>query len=209
MTDFENNQEKTQGAEDAYTKQQAERVDSLNQSFQAYQQAHGGNEQPSAAPQAPQGYVPGGFSTGGIAPEQGASQAPNQPPYTQPTSPNGQNYYQNNQNYYQPGSYQNYGQPQGDKAHTYALISMICGIASCVLFWSSVSSILGLGAGIAAIILALQSGKLSPDGKRESMATAGLITGIVGIALCVMGFACALCLCASAASFMDSFQYFR
>ena len=68
--------------------------------------------------------------------------------------------------------------PTATKANSKALIALICGIVAIVL---SSSIVLGIAAGVVAIVFALQAKKVAPDGK----ATAGLVCGIIGIALSV------------------------
>lgn len=66
-----------------------------------------------------------------------------------------------------------------------ALGALICGIASIITGWIFVGIVLGA----VAIVLAIQSKKISGD---SSMATAGLLCGIVGI---VYGIPSAICHC--------------
>ena len=65
---------------------------------------------------------------------------------------------------------------------TLSLIGFIIGIASVVFAWTF---ILGVGGGIAAIILS-RRGKKSEPGAPTWMSTVGLITGIAGIVLGVI-----------------------
>lgn len=84
---------------------------------------------------------------------------------------------------------------------TKAIISLVCGIVSIVLPWFGWGCVLSLAAGIVALILAVKTRKLNDENK--GMATAGLITGIIGIVLsgimlvCVV---CAVCVATSVAS---------
>ena len=84
--------------------------------------------------------------------------------------------------------------------YTMSLISMICGIVSCAMFWMHIGGIFALLSGVAAIILGIMSGKKSLTGKRNGMATTGLICGIIGISLTVIALACWACACSYLAS---------
>lgn len=88
---------------------------------------------------------------------------------------------------------------------TKAIISLVCGIVSIVLPWFGWGCVLSLAAGIVALILAVKTRKLNDENK--GMATAGLITGIIGIVLsgimlvCVV---CAVCVVASSEAALTS-----
>ncbi len=88
---------------------------------------------------------------------------------------------------------------------TKAIISLVCGIVSIVLPWFGWGCLLSLAAGIVAVILAVQTRKFNDENK--GMATAGLITGIIGIVLsgimlvCVV---CAVCIVASSEAALTS-----
>lgn len=116
------------------------------------------------------------------------------------------NAWQNQQGAQSPYGQPNYGQrayqqpQQGttqDPGYTMSIISMICGIVSCVMFWGRIGGFLSIACGIAAVILGILSGKKSLDGKRNGMALAGLITGIIGIALSIISIACWACACSA------------
>lgn len=102
-------------------------------------------------------------------------------------------------------TYQQPASSSSDPGYTMALISMICGIVSCVMFWMRIGGFFALLAGIAAIILGIMSGKRSLTGKRNGMATAGLICGIIGISLTVIAMACWACACSYLASTFGNF----
>lgn len=76
-----------------------------------------------------------------------------------------------------------------------AIVSIVCGIASIVLPWipvaSLIFSIIALAAGIVAIVLGAKVRKLNDQNK--GIATGGLVTGIIGVVLSGIIFACALC----------------
>ena len=88
---------------------------------------------------------------------------------------------------------------------TKAIISLVCGIVSIVLPWFGWGCVLSLAAGIVAVILAVKTRKFNDESK--GMATAGLITGIIGIVLsgimlvCVV---CAVCVVASSEAALTS-----
>ncbi len=88
---------------------------------------------------------------------------------------------------------------------TKAIISLVCGIVSIVLPWFGWGCVLSLAAGIVALILAVKTRKFNDENK--GMATAGLITGIIGIVLsgimlvCVV---CAVCVVASSEAALTS-----
>ena len=112
------------------------------------------------------------------------------------------NYY--NQYQYQ---YQQAYKPKNidpEKSHNYALISMILGITSVVLCWMGYGAVMGLLTGVAAIVLAILSSKRSPIQKMESMAIAGLITGICGCSLSVLTIACTACAISAYKDFIHS-----
>ena len=170
-----------------------------NGTFARYQAGGPGNE--------PQGGSPYGQPTGQGYQAAGA----------QGYQPNQQSYQAGPQNYqagpqgFQTGNpgYQNYSQPapaSEDPGYTMSIISMICGIVSCVLFWGRIGGFLSILCGAAAIVLGVMSGKKSLTGERNGMATAGLITGIIGISLSIISIACWTCVCASLSSeFMSEF----
>lgn len=80
-----------------------------------------------------------------------------------------------------------------------AIGSLVCGIVSIVLAWLGYGAIVGLAAGIVAIVLAAKVRKFNDANK--GLATGGLVTGIIGVVLCGILFACAVCAtCAVATS---------
>ena len=173
-----------------------------------------GNPQPQVPPQ-------NVMSNGSQNPNVGA--APNVNPYSNTyRSPNGnanpysntsypntsrpaQNTYQQQQNYnaYQQAAdqmnyqgqqpYPQQGYAMEDPSKNISTWSMVLGIASCVIGFMGWGAILGLGLGIAAIILGVKAGKIAPYGKRNGMATAGLICGIVGVCISGVVLACTAC----------------
>ncbi|MBQ3109031.1 MAG: DUF4190 domain-containing protein [Clostridia bacterium] len=103
----------------------------------------------------------------------------------------------NNQQYQQP-QYQPQYQPQkpNDPFKGKAIASMVLGIVSLVFFWAGIASLAALVCGVIAVILGGQARKgaqnmgLKPNG----MATAGLVTGLIGAILCIIGFiSCVAC----------------
>lgn len=62
-----------------------------------------------------------------------------------------------------------------------AIASLVCGIVSVVLAWFGYGAIAGLAAGIVAIVLGVGVRKLNDENK--NFATAGLVTGIIGVVL--------------------------
>ncbi len=68
-----------------------------------------------------------------------------------------------------------------NKAHTYAIVTLVLGIVSIALIFFGWSAIIGLGCGIVAIVFAKKTKKESSE--NEPMATAGFICGIIGTAL--------------------------
>lgn len=137
--------------------------------------------------------APGGGMNQGYASQQGTSQ---QGPYQQNNQAGPYSYnpnpYGNPAGYQQP--YQKPGaRAQDDPGYTMGLISMILGIASCVLFlFGSVGAFITVGLGVSAIILGVLSGKKSVI-QRNGYATTGLVCGIIGVALGVIAVACWAC----------------
>lgn len=96
-----------------------------------------------------------------------------------------QQYQQPQQNYQQPYQ-QNYGQQGPDQSNVLPIVAMVLGIVSIVLTCfvsASWSTWLGLACAVAAIVIGAISKK--KFGK-NAMATAGLVCGIVAIALWVL-----------------------
>lgn len=73
----------------------------------------------------------------------------------------------------------------------FAIASLICGILSIVLPWIPYGYIFAIAAGIVAIVLSVKVRKLNDANK--GMATGGLVTGIIGIALAGVIIVCAIC----------------
>ena len=72
-----------------------------------------------------------------------------------------------------------------------AIGSLVCGILSLVFIFFGYGALLGIVAGIIAIVLAVNSQKKGYEG---GMRKAGLVLGIIGTVLCAITFvACALC----------------
>ncbi len=85
-----------------------------------------------------------------------------------------------------------------------ATASLVCGILSLVFTFFGYGALLGIIAGIAAIVLAVNSKKQGFEG---GMRNAGLVLGIIGTVLCGITFvACALCMgaCNAAVSSIES-----
>lgn len=72
-----------------------------------------------------------------------------------------------------------------------AIASLVCGIASIVLPWIKYGYFIAIAAGIVAIILAVKVRKANDENK--NLATGGLVTGIVGVALAGVLMVCAIC----------------
>lgn len=72
-----------------------------------------------------------------------------------------------------------------------AIASLICGIVSVVLAWFGYGAIAGLAAGIVAIVLGVGVRKLNDENK--NFATAGLVTGIIGVVLSGILLVCVIC----------------
>lgn len=72
-----------------------------------------------------------------------------------------------------------------------AIASLVCGIVSVVLAWFSYGAIAGLAAGIVAIVLGVGVRKLNDENK--NFATAGLVTGIIGVVLSGILLVCVIC----------------
>ena len=76
---------------------------------------------------------------------------------------------------------------------TKAIISLVCGILSLVFAWFGYSTLLGIVLGIVAIVTGSSARKELPR-EQAGMATAGMITGIIGLILCALMFvACVAC----------------
>lgn len=89
-----------------------------------------------------------------------------------------------------------------------ATASLIMGIASLVFWWMSWGAIIGIGLGIAAAIC---GSKAKKQGFVGGMATAGMVTGIIGAVLGVIGFVvCTIivCVAAGAAGAAGTWGYF-
>lgn len=79
-----------------------------------------------------------------------------------------------------------------------AIASLICGIVSVVLAWFGYGAIAGLAAGIVAIVLGVGVRKLNDENK--NFATAGFITGIIGVVLSGILLVCVICAVGTLAS---------
>lgn len=76
---------------------------------------------------------------------------------------------------------------------TKAIVSLVCGILSLVFAWFGYSTILGIVLGIVAVVTGSSARKELPR-EQAGMATAGMITGIIGLILCALMFvACVAC----------------
>lgn len=73
----------------------------------------------------------------------------------------------------------------------FAIASLVCGIASIVLPWIPYGYYFAIAAGIVAIVLAVKVRKAEDENKK--LATGGLVTGIVGVALAGVIMVCAIC----------------
>lgn len=72
-----------------------------------------------------------------------------------------------------------------------AIASLVCGIVSIVIAWFSYGAIAGLAAGIVAIVLGVGVRKLNDE--NINFATAGFITGIIGVVLSGILLVCVIC----------------
>lgn len=79
-----------------------------------------------------------------------------------------------------------------------AIASLVCGIVSVVIAWFGYGAIAGLAAGIVAIVLGVGVRKLNDENK--NFATAGLITGIIGVVLSGILLVCVICAAGTLAS---------
>lgn len=79
-----------------------------------------------------------------------------------------------------------------------AIASLICGIVSVVLAWFGYGAIAGFAAGIVAIVLGVGVRKLNDENK--NFATAGFITGIIGVVLSGILLVCVICAAGTLAS---------
>lgn len=79
-----------------------------------------------------------------------------------------------------------------------AIASLICGIVSVVLAWFGYGAIAGLATGIVAIVLGVGVRKLNDENK--NFATAGFITGIIGVVLSGILLVCVICAAGTLAS---------
>lgn len=135
----------------------------------------------------------------------GQSGQPQYPPaqYSQPyNNQYGQQYNnQYGQPYQQPYNQQYYRQPYVQPTPIVpvpgkglAAASMVCGIISLLICWSWITAIIGLGLGIAACAM---GGAAKKKGYIGGMATAGIVTGILGIVFSAIIFlVCSACLAA-------------
>ena len=145
-------------------------------------------QQPQFRPQAPQNVNPYSANRDSFQQSQQAVYGQNQSQAQY--GPNG----------YQQAPYQGYPQYQQPQNSGLDTAALICGIAAAVLGFFGLLALLGIAAGVAAIILAIKAGKQTFNGKMSGMALAGLICGICGIAFGIPTAACALCTCAVAKS---------
>lgn len=121
------------------------------------------------------------------------------------TSYNNQYAQQPQYNQYAQAPYQQmYAQPQ--KKSGLEIAALICGIASALLAWFGWAALVALGAGIAAIVLAVKSGKKTFNGKMSGMALAGLICGIIGAVVSIPTILCTI-LCVAASATLPSYLY--
>lgn len=91
-------------------------------------------------------------------------------------------------------------QPTDPNAKTFAIISLVCGIAGIALpWWSTWLPFITLIASIVGLVFSVKARNgLPADGK--GMATAGLVLCIIGIVLSAIGTACSICvLCVGSA----------
>ena len=79
-----------------------------------------------------------------------------------------------------------------------ATASLVCGILSLIFIFFGYGAFLGIVAGIAAIVLAINSKK---QGYTGGTRTAGLVLGIIGTVLCCISLICCV-VCASVVTAM-------
>ncbi len=92
-----------------------------------------------------------------------------------------------------PPPQQPYYAPPKPAASPKAITAMILGIVSLCFIFTGPWAFIGVAAGVAGLILAIMAKKEQPS----SVATAGLIMSIIGIALCLLfGIICTAAICA-------------
>ncbi len=82
-----------------------------------------------------------------------------------------------------------------------ATASMVTGILSLVFCWLSIfiyTGIIPIALGIVAVVLGVQARKELPQGQSGS-ATAGMVCGIIGLALSIFWVSCVICVAAGCA----------
>lgn len=154
------------------------------------------------------------YNNGGYQPQQPQEPyQPQQPQYQQPYQPQQP---QQPQYYQQPmggapmggapmgGAPMGQLQPTDPNAKTFAIVSLICGIAGIALpWWSTWLPFITLIASIVGLVFAVKARNgLPADGK--GMATAGLVLCIIGIVLSAIGTACSICVLCVGSAVQDS-----
>ncbi len=88
-------------------------------------------------------------------------------------------------------------QPINPNAKTYGIVSLICGIASCVVCWISYGAFVALILAIVGLVFAVKGRNGMPIGADgRGIATAGLVLSIIGLVLsviCSICIACVIC----------------
>jgi len=82
-----------------------------------------------------------------------------------------------------------------NKTNSMAVASLVLGIVSIVLCWAAWFALIGLAAGIVAIIFGVKARKI--PGTKTGMATAGLVMGIIGTVLSGIFVICVVCIAAA------------
>lgn len=83
-----------------------------------------------------------------------------------------------------------------------AIASLVCGIAGVLSFWLNVGAVIGVILGVVAIILGVKVRKNEDENK--SLATGGMVCGIIAVAIDVTAFACAICIVCAAGTALAS-----
>lgn len=109
----------------------------------------------------------------------------------------------NDYNNQQP-QFQQPGPPVQQPGQQQATVALVLSIISLLTFWASWGALIGVGTGIAAIILASNAKK---KGFVGGMATAALVMGIIGTLLSSVFFiACTVCVCIAMAASPDLYD---
>jgi len=89
--------------------------------------------------------------------------------------------------------FENNNTPQGDK---FAIASLVLGIVGIIGGWIPIVNYFTTLSSILAIVFAVKAKNMAEDGK-STMATAGLVLGIIALAFSVVGILCVVCAAAA------------